>query len=552
MNNDEGPTQPLARSEIWPDGVQGYGDPHMVPPVLSAPAAPQKPKGVSRRAILVGAGAGAVGIGAIGGGLGYFLSNRSASGSTNVSASDFSQISHLLRRAGFGPWPADFAEYLSAGVSGAIDRLLNYSSISNSELDTLIAGLHLDFTQAQDIIRWFTLRMIYSTHPLEEKMTMFWHGVLVSALDKGGKRMPAFLAQQNQTLRQNCLGRFDDLLHAISVDPAMLLYLDGESSSGSLPNENYSRECMELFTLGITNPQGVPNYTQNDVHQGALALTGWRIVGSQGVFAPHRHYNGTITYLGHTGELGLDDVVSILCAHPSTPYHIAWRMWSFFAYATTPTDTVLQPLVDSYHSSNHSIRAMVEAMLRSPAFVSDKAYRQRIKSPVEFLAGSLRGLGIATTLGTSALAGLYNELGQVPFDPPNVSGWDGDKTSQSWLSTQSWMTRVNLINTLVVAATGSAATGRQTVPSTTSISGSPVQTTIKQQNIASAEELADYYVGALLDNNLGNDRRAVLYDAANQSGQGPTFTLSGGKDISVASVRQMLYLLMTMPEYQLN
>ncbi|MGO8947565.1 MAG: DUF1800 family protein, partial [Ktedonobacterales bacterium] len=333
MNNDEGPTQPLAQPQIWLDGAQGYGEPLAMPQVFTAPPTPKRPKGVSRRAILIGAGAGALGVGAIAGGLGYVLSNRTASATTNSFTSEYSQIAHLLRRAGFGPWPVDVGDYINAGVSGAIDRLLDYSSISNSELDSLISGLNLNFALAPDLIRWFTLRMIYSKHPLEEKMTMFWHGVLVSALDKGGKRMPPFLAQQNQLLRENCLGRFDDLIHDITVDPAMLLYLDGAGSSGSLPNENYSRECMELFTLGITNPQGAPNYTQNDVHGGALALTGWRIEGSQGVFVPHRHYNGSITYLGHTGNLGLDDVVSIVCSHPSTPYHIAWRMWSYFAYA---------------------------------------------------------------------------------------------------------------------------------------------------------------------------------------------------------------------------
>jgi uncharacterized protein (DUF1800 family) len=389
-------------------------------------------------------------------------------------------------------------------------------------------------------------------------MTMFWHGELVSGLDKGGKRMPSLLAQQNKMLRENCLGRLDDLIHAISRDPAMLIYLDGANSSGRLPNENYSRELMELFTLGITNAQGVPNYTQNDVHQGALALTGWRIVGSQSTFVPRRHYQGTITYLGHTGNIGLDDVVSAICSHPSTPYHIAWRMWSFFAYAIAPSDTVILPMVDAYHKSNHSIRAMMEAMLRTPAFFSEKAYRQRIKSPVEFLCGAIRGLGIQTSLATSALRGLFVELGQTPFDPPNVSGWDGDKVSQAWLTTQTWLARVNLINTLVVAATGGAEKTSQRVAGSSSSANSPVQMVINERKISTAKDLADYYIAAMLDNTLDGDRRAALYGALNQtsrtigSSSGAEFSLSGGATIPAASVRQMLYLLMTLPEYQLN
>jgi uncharacterized protein (DUF1800 family) len=558
-----GPAQPISdlptsgMEERWPDWTEGsYQEPPtmLLPPLLPAPPASTKPKGVSsRRAILVGAGA--LGVGAIGAGVGYVLSNRAASGSSgpaNVFASDSQQVAHLLRRAGFGPWSNDIGDYIDAGVSGAIDRLLNYSTISNAALDNLISSLNLNFSQPADLIRWFTLRMLYSTHPLEEKMTMFWHGVLVSGLDKGGKRMSPLLAQQNQTLREHCLGRFDDLIHAISIDPAMLIYLDGASSSGNLPNENYSRELMELFTLGVTNPEGVPNYTQNDVHQGALALTGWRIQGNQGVFAPRRHFNGTITYLGNSGNLGLDDVVRIVCSHPSTPYHIAWRMWSFFAYPVPPTDSVLQPLVDSYHKSNHSIRAMVETMLRATAFWSTRAYRQRIKSPAEFLAGAIRGLGIQTTLQTNALRALYVGLGQTPFDPPNVSGWDGDKISQAWLSTQTWITRVNLINTLVAAATGSAARTQQSISGSDPTPGSPAQQVIKERSIASAKELVDYYIAAMLDGNLEGNRRATLYNAAAQSGEGPAFTLSGGATIPAASVRQTLYLLMTMPEYQLN
>ncbi len=554
------PTQPLGQTSEWqrqaaaPLGNQHYWEPPTVPPVLTAPPQPQKPKGISRRAVLIGAGAGAVGIGALGAGLGFFLSNRaSSSGPANVFASDAQQVAHLIRRAGLGPWPNDFGDYINAGVSGTIDRLLNYSSIPNSDLDNLLNSLNYDFSRPEDLIHWFTIRMLYSKHPLEEKMTMFWHGVLVSGLDKGGKAMPPYLAQQNQVLRQNCLGRFDDLIHAISTDPAMLVYLDGARSTGRLPNENYARELMELFTLGVVNPQGQPNYTQDDVHQGALALTGWAIEGGKGVYLPHRHYNGTVTYLGHTGNLGLDDVVRIVCAHPAAPYHIAWRMWSFFAYPVNPNDSVLQPLVDAYNHNNHSIHAMVEAMLRSPDFISDKAYRQRLKSPVEFLAGAIRNLGIQTTLQRNALRGLYTALGQVPFDPPNVSGWDGDKDSRAWLSTQTWMTRVNLINTLVVVATGGATGGkRQATQSASSTTNSPVQQTINQRGISSAKDLTDYYVAAMLDNNITSDRRSALYDAINQSGKGPTLTLAGGATVPAVSVRQMLYLLMTMPEYHLN
>src|SRR5581483_7683567 len=152
-------------------------------------------------------------------------------------------------------------------------------------------------------------------------------------------------------------------------------WLDGRTSTGKAPNENYARELMELFTLGIADKNGNPNYTQNDVHQGALALAGWVDENGKGVLVPSRQYKGQVTYLGKTGNLGLSDVVQLVSAHPATGRFIAWRMWRFFAYNTTLDDPVLQPLADAYYHSDHNIGAMVKAMLTSPDFFSTKAYR---------------------------------------------------------------------------------------------------------------------------------------------------------------------------------
>src|SRR5262249_25175329 len=224
------------------------------------------------------------------------------------------------------------------------------------------------------------LRAIYSRRPLEEKMTLFWHGVLTSSLTKiGGKQGYPLLLQQDKLLRTQALGRFDDLVRAITVDPAMLWWLDGGLSTGSNPNENYARELMELFTMGLSDAAGNPTYTQDDVHQGALALTGWTVrrASLQSVLVPARQYTGMVTFLGQTGRFGVDDVVRLVCAHPETGRHLAWRMWSFFVFEH-PSDADLQPLVAAYHKSDHSIAAMVRAMLTSPAFFGEKAYRARV------------------------------------------------------------------------------------------------------------------------------------------------------------------------------
>jgi len=541
-----------------PDGVPAWwgadGNPSEVP---------GRKRGVSRRAVLIGAGAGALGLGALGAGAGFLLSRQHAS--VDLFSSQAGQIAHLLRRAGFGPSNADIGDYLNAGVSGSIDRLLNYSAIPD-DLDSRLSAIKFNFNTAQDVVRWWTLRMIYSKHPLEEKMTLFWHGVLTSALSKvGGKKGYPLLIQQNNLLRSMAMGTFDDLIRAISSDPAMLIWLDGHTSTGASPNENYARELMELFTLGITDTKGNPTYTENDVHNGALALSGWTINTrtGKGVFVPKRHYTKAVTYLGQTRPMALDDVVKLVCAHPATGRHIAWRMWNFFVYelesSTNPTarglsDPALQPLVDAYNNSGHNIGAMVAAMLKSPQFFSAQAYRARVKSPIELVAGTIRGLGIETD-GTG-LESIMSNMGQVPFDPPNVSGWDGDKVSGIWMSTQAWMTRVNYVNTLLAVASGIPQKPTKNANSAANAAKSPLQQLLTARQIGSASEVADYFIAALLDNNISSDRRALVHDAltaAPQSSQsGPTFALHGGGTISAAAVRDALYLVMSMPEYQMN
>ncbi|HEV8189910.1 MAG TPA: DUF1800 domain-containing protein [Ktedonobacterales bacterium] len=504
-------------------------------------------KGISRRAALISVGVGALGLGAVGTGVGAALLHRLTS-PPDIFTVDAGRIAHLLRRAGFGPSPSDIGDYLDAGVDGAIDHLLSSSSVSNDALDQRLAGLHLDFTKVEDAIRWFLLRMIYSRRPLEEKLTLFWHGVLTSSLRKlGGKANYPLMIHQNQLLRAKGMGRFDDLLHAITIDPAMLYWLDGRLSSGNSPNENYSREMMELFAMGLGN------YTQNDVHQGALALTGWVVRDGKSVFVPRRHYTGTVNFLGHSGKMGVDDIVNIVAAHPATGKYLARRMWSFFVY-DNPSDGDLQPLVDAYYHNDHSIGTMVRAMLKSPAFFGTKAYRARVKSPMEFLAGAIRGLGLETT-GTG-MTGIVTSLGQIPFEPPNVAGWPGDKASPAWISTQAWLTRVNFTNLLATAATGTTpqSAKRATAPNiTTAGSHPPVQEVIDQRKIKTPAALADYYIAALLDNQIDASHRTLLHDAAAQkSAKGPSFTLDGGTKVAAASMRQMLYLLMSAPEYQMN
>ncbi len=537
---------------------------------LPAPETGEPKPGISRRSVVIGAAAGAVAVGAAGAGIGFalpqLLHHTAPSAPLNLSSSNEWQINHLLRRAGFGPSPSDLNTYLSAGVSGSIDRLLNYGNIDNSALEQKLNALGNSFAKVADLFTWFLTRMIYTARPFEEKMTLFWHGVLTSSVTKlGGKGRLGWMINQNELLRSKALGRFDDLILAISTDPAMLYWLDGHASTGRNPNENYARELMELFTMGINT------YTQDDVHNGALALTGWTVPRGQdtSVFIPSHHYDGTVTYLGETGQLGLNDVVRLVCSHPTTGGHIAWRMWNFFVYdGVSASDPVLKPMIDAYYSSNHSIAAMVKAMFTSPEFFSQKAYRARVKSPAEYVVGVVRALGIPTpTLALEYMARAMASMGQILFDPPNVAGWVGDAYSSNWVSTQAWITRVNLNNLVVgwmtgaplrayVAQNNGKTVGSQQV-SQAAVSASLIQQTINAQNLRSAQDVLKYFTTLLLDNQITPDRQAQLLSTlTNGDGgvvdDGTTLALVGGGTLKTAYVREALYLMLSLPEYQMN
>ena len=532
--------------EAEPTAVTALADEKTIP--LSSAGRPPR-RGVSRRGLLVGAGAGALGLGLLGTGAAAFLAHQqsaSPAGSASLDGHDAAKIGHLLRRAGFGPSPADLPGYLSLGVSGTLDRLLNFSKVPNDALEARLKSLNLDFSKRDDLVRWVTLRMLYSQRPFEEKLTLFWHGVLTSSYTKiGGATRQPFLIQQNQLLRAKGLGRFDDLMRAITVDPAMLYWLDGRLSSGKSPNENYSREMMELFTMGIGN------YSQDDVHQGALALTGWVVKADGAHYVPSRHYRGSVSFLGHSGPMTVDDVVKIICAHPTTGAHLAHRMWRFFVY-DNPSPQDIQPLADAYYKHDHSIAAMVRAMFSSSAFFSAQAYRARVKSPLEFVVGAIRALELETN--ATGLSAILNAMGQIPLDPPNVAGWPGDGASAAWLSTQSWITRINFTDLLVAVAAGARPKTAGRINLASPGGQAAIQRTITQRKLASADDVVRYYVAALLDDALDPGRRAVLSDALSNSPVkgGATYTLAGGQKISATATAEMLYLLMSLPEYQMN
>ncbi len=500
---------------------------------------PKRKRPMMSRRAAIGVTVGAVAAAAGGIALGEWMQNGSLTTLLHGPMANNVQVGHLLRRAGFGRTPEELAMYKGLGFNGVVDRLLNYQQVPDDDLEQRLKALNFNLNNPQDQQRWWLLRMAWTQRPLLEKMTLFWHGVLTSSFRKvGGKRAYMRMIIQNQFLRNHAFDTFDNILLGITADPAMLFYLDLTKSTRQKPNENYARELMELFTLGLGH------YMQQDVYEGAAALTGWHVRGLESHFLPQDHNDLTKHFLGQTGNFDYKDVVRILANHPATPWFISRKLFTFFVYENPSSDD-LKPLVDTYVQSGHNMGAVMRTLLLSPQFSSPKAYRSRVKSPIEYVVGAYRALGMHTDgMGLNTATTL---MGQTLFDPPNVAGWPGDKVSGLWLNSGTWMTRLNYIDVLLVrgsfVARGSSA------------SPLDLQAIVNANHLDSPEHFVDYFASFLLDGMLDSDRRSQFIDyftAQDSAGGGGQITLTNGKSYPLSRVRGTLYLMMTSPEYQLN
>jgi uncharacterized protein (DUF1800 family) len=371
---------------------------------------------------------------------------------------------HLLRRFGLGASEAELDYYLKDGLQGAIEKLLNYENVDEGfklDVDTFRNGKNNNLNP-QSIAIWWSARMLVTQRPLQEKMTLFWHDHFATSGEKVNQGGMLYL--QNEILRQNATGNFRDLLMEVSKDPAMLFWLDNQYNVKGHPNENFAREVMELFTLGIGN------YTEHDIQEGARAFTGWSIQRTNRkegednrpqasfLFRPLQHDNGDKAYLGTTGNLGGEDVINHLCDLPRTAEYITWKLWEWFAYANPEKDLVAR-LSGKFRQSNLSIKELLRAMMNAPEFYSEKAERAVYKNPVDFVVVSLRQLGVGQILSdmiNSTEQGTANPIAQVQpaaqayqvmkqmgmqlLFPPDVSGWEG---GPAWVTTATMVERIS-------------------------------------------------------------------------------------------------------------
>jgi uncharacterized protein (DUF1800 family) len=406
------------------------------------------------------------------------------------------------------------------GLQGTIDHLVGFDVVDDSDLEVRLAAQTMNIEQRGNVKLWWLQRMAYSTRPLQEKMTLFWHGILTSSFSKTGVSSAMFV--QNEMFRRMGMGRYSEMLKAVSRDEAMLIYLDSRTNRKSAPNENYARELMELFTLGVGH------YSEEDVREAARAFTGWQLKRKSGFeFNTNQHDTGSKTFLGQTGAWDGDDVVDIIMQQPAAAEYIVRRLWEFFAYAN-PEPAVLARLVTVFVDNQTEIRPVVQAIFESDEFYSTKAFRGLVKGPAELVVSMVRTLDVETTF--KSLRKGIEGMGQTLLDPPDVSGWAG---GVAWINSSTLLERVNQANKV--------ATGRSA-----SLLFDPAL--FVGDVGATSETLVDFWVDLLLGGEISDvTRQELLAHAA--SLQVPT---PAGESVSVdEQQRSLVYLILASPDYQL-
>jgi uncharacterized protein (DUF1800 family) len=471
------------------------------------------------------------------------------------------EAAHLLRRAGFGGTPDEIDDLAARGREGAVDFLINYNQVDNKAMEDVLAA-SFNFSNPQDnqtfnqneIRRWWLTRMVFTRRPFEEKMTLFWHNHFATGLSKVQE---VLMYIQNLTLRTHALDRFDTLLEKVSKDPAMLVWLDGLTNVLGRPNENFGREVMELFTMGINDVvTGQPNYTEEDVKEVARAFTGYKFNRNRNnpdpfavtfLIQASQHDNTAKTIFGQTANFSGDDVITILAAKRATARYLVREIFEFFVYpltTSTADKNTIDKFADVYISSDHSIKSLMRAILSSDEFYSERALFSLIKQPVEFVVGSIRMLGAVYNPGTperrvnpNVLSGATRVMGQDLFNPPDVNGWD---LHLAWINTATMLDRFNFTNTTL--------TNRNTANPSLHVTLDQ----LKKYTKSSTKKTVKKFLSLLGPLDVNGDTIKMLRDYLERDDQGNKVDFVVTDQIVDKKIRGLVHLIMCLPEYQLN
>ena len=399
---------------------------------------------------------------------------------------NYDRAAHLMERAGFGGTPREIRELADMSPSEAVDSLIHYESIDASALsdfdeseiwdsgmdpfppsraasvriarekgvslgepvlpegesrrlqpvvDKFFYGLRSNVLETRRLALWWANRMVTTPRPLEENMTFFWHGHFATSEVK--TRDYRMMLVQNRMLRALASGNFRDLLLGIMRDPAMLVYLDNGENIKDHPNENFGRELLELFTMGVGN------YTEQDIREASRAFTGWTNDVLEFHFDPRLHDDGLKKFLGREGNFDGEEIVDIILEHPATANFIAGKIYRFFVRDEL-SDKTGAALGELFREANYELKPLLRTIFLSQDFYSSSA--TQIKSPVQLFVSTYRKLGLAKAPTAPDFNQLSGRLGQTLLYPPNVAGWAGGRT---WITPATLLERGNAMRSVL-------------------------------------------------------------------------------------------------------
>jgi uncharacterized protein (DUF1800 family) len=443
-----------------------------------------------------------------------------------LEAWDVRKVGHLLRRAGFGASHERTDALLSMQSDAAVDSLLEFDAKEDpfNHLLKEIEGF-ATLNNPATVQQWWIHRMLNSPRPLQEKLALFWHDHFATSFGKVGQ--PQLMHRQIELFRQTGLGSFRDLLIAVGRDPAMLIWLDGNNSRKGRPNENYSRELMELFTLGAGS------FSEGDVRQLSRAFTGWQVRAGEPVLEPAQFDDGEKEIFGSKGSFNSESAVDLILQQPPAARFLARKLLEEFVHPDPPQEYV-EHYASRALSHQWQIKPLLREILTSRMFFSEWAYRSRIKSPAELCIGAAVAVGgkIETRFVRESMA----RMGQNLLFPPNVGGWKG---GEQWINANTVLVRFNY--GLALAQHRGNDFARRP----------DLQAMLTSAGVKSADEVIDYYARVLLDGRLPEAARPRLLDYMNRNEKGEPrpFEMTGGS--INAKARGVVHLMMAVPEFQL-
>jgi uncharacterized protein (DUF1800 family) len=480
------------------------------------------------------------------------------------------QIEHLLRRAGFGARPDELTTYGAMSISQAVNALVAYDGVPDTVdsligkpgyVNTTVTGQFLPQSNINHARQRWLFRMVHTDRPLQEKMTLFWHNHFATGYTKiagaiGATEAARYLAAKSsedpgqvrgqlEMLRDNALGTFKDILLAIAKDTAMLVWLDGRDNRKAQPQENFGREIMELFTVGVGN------YTESDVYAAARVFTGWNLQRPGAAADGSQHYefiynanqhettaktfsfaiypDGGKTIPARSAADGMQDGIDFvngLAAHPNTARYLAAKLYRFFVNEFGAVNvTFVNRVASVYLQSGGNMKTVMHEVLLSPELWDNGAYFARYSWPLEYVVRAFKDVGWTGFSVNDALTPLAN-MGQILYEPPDVSGWDA---GQTWFSTSAMLARMNFASALAANQKFNLATAVKTAKAT-----------------ATPEALLSYFVEALPSAPLDSTVTAALSDYLHANG---AWTASDAQ--LQAKTSGVVHLIAGSPEYQL-